>query len=296
MSSSIAITPASIMKGVTTVLTLVGIGTAWTGGTTFSFQNDTSGSSITSQSVIDGTHATVTVQGGVTAGLFVIWDNGAVRSNAVSVTLFDYLTAINQAIWAAMKAEPDFCCPPGSDPGSNLNLVWPKNMLNFADGPTVDSMLPFMFGDVFAQNAGTSFPRAVLYQDQMTDGMFNSQPTQGTTRTFATMGGGTPPDWIEPIQINYRIGLMFRSCRLDQNNPLKVAGMKAVRSLGPRLGLKYNGVYYVTQVGPVVCTAEQMVVPSGRRDDGMPNGAIRSKCDIRIPVQIRFNGTQLATM
>lgn len=85
MPGSIATNPTSIAKGALIVLSLVGTETGWGGGTTFSFQSDTSGSSITSQAVIDATHATVTIQAGSTLGSFVLWDNGAVRSNAVSV-------------------------------------------------------------------------------------------------------------------------------------------------------------------------------------------------------------------
>jgi lysophospholipase L1-like esterase len=64
------------------VITLVGAGTAWTGGTTFTVSG-VSGTSKTAQSVTDGTHATITITTGATAGTLTISDGAVTQTIAV---------------------------------------------------------------------------------------------------------------------------------------------------------------------------------------------------------------------
>jgi hypothetical protein len=206
--------------------------------------------------------------------------------------MFDYATMINDAIWTALKSSTDFCSvnPPA---GTGFNKVYTKNMLNFSGGAPIDSMLPFIFGDLYNDNSALAFPRAVLYQGEIVDGMYSAQPSKGSAVTFGMMSAGGPADWFNPVQINFTLTLIFRSCRLDQNNPLKIAAVTAIKKLGPRLGLNISGTPFVTMVGPVMASAEKMLVPPGRNDNGFPIGQIRSQCDIKIPVSLKFDGPQL---
>lgn len=208
--------------------------------------------------------------------------------------IFDYISTIANRMWAALQADVDFMAQPPFVAGAQMNVVWPKNSLNLAAGAPIDSMLPFIFSNVMNDKTGTSFPRAALYQGDFVDGMNGAMPARGSTNTFGTLSPGGAVDWLRPINLNWTLTLVFRSARLDQNNPLKIAACRAIGSLGADLGLKYQGKPYVKMVGPILGSAEKMIVPEQKDPStGFPIGPIRSRCDIRIPVMVKFHGPQL---
>lgn len=210
------------------------------------------------------------------------------------MAVFDYITEISNAMWAAWEGDADVMAQLPVTPGTQTNVIWPKNALNLARGADIDSKLPFIFANTLADPKATSFPRAVLYQGDIMDGMNGAMPTQGSTNTFATLSPGGAIDWIEPVTINWTLTLVFRSCRLDQNNPLKIAICRSLRRLGADLGLTYQSKPYVKRVGPVRISPEKMVLPEQKDPTtGYPIGAIRSRCDILIPIMVKFHGPQL---
>jgi hypothetical protein len=208
----------------------------------------------------------------------------------------DYMTAINDAIWTGLFANPNFMAQFPFIPGQQMNLVWPKNALNLSGknlsngSPGVDSLLPFLFSDLYRTQAATDFPKAVLNTGDIVDAMYSAKSPAGVTPTFSTLSNAGPVDWFEPIQCQFTLSLVFRDMQIAQNNPIKLGAVQAIRNLGPRLGLSY-----VVQAGPCRIGAERPLIPAERDPStGRPIGAIRSKSDILIPVLVKFHGSQLS--
>ncbi len=235
MPGSIAITPTSIPLNTATVLTLVGSSTAWTGATVFSFQSDNTGSAISGVVVTDNTHATLVVTTQNAAGQFVIWDNGAVRSNTITVQRIDFQSVVYGAIFDLQaKGIANYNADVAS--GAIVGKAIPAN--NALDDRPV-GLVPGRVVAKIANRAPTDFPQIVL---KIAGGSEPITPTM----TFGLSTSTANTDAIIPLTFELTQTITYDGVKDSDDTPLEAYIDAAMRAGYPKLGINYCKGYTTT--------------------------------------------------
>jgi hypothetical protein len=178
----------------------------------------------------------------------------------------DYLSAVYDAIWAALEA----------------HAAWPvkaANRIKLSDS-SIDPMKK-TWND-------SDFPEATLLYGNINDSLFTLSERYNFTPTFDPAAAGN--NWTERIEQVYTLLLIHQDLRGPKSAMLKLETLTALRKVtgAPRLGKSY-----VQRVGPITSGGDQIVV--GRAGEADTGGTKRLLTVLNIPVLMRFNGSDLIT-
>ncbi len=124
--SSISASPTSITQNTSGTISLVGVNTAWTAGTpgtpTFILSGGT-GASISAQTIVDTTHATLTINAGSTPGTLTITDPTGGATTTVTVTA-DTTAPILSAISSGTPGQHSATITWTTDKSSNSQIFY----------------------------------------------------------------------------------------------------------------------------------------------------------------------------